>query len=62
MAIDPDSIDPDMPDPAGLADLLPDSDRGQGTLGATTAEAIAQAASEGVDLTDDGDGPQPRSA
>jgi hypothetical protein len=61
MATDPDSIDPDMPDPAGLADLLPDSDRGQGTLGGTTSDAIAQAAAEGVDLTDDGHGPGPRS-
>jgi len=62
MATDPDSIDPDMPDPAGLADALPDSDRGQGTLGGTTSDAIAQAAAEGVDLTDDGTGPEARSA
>jgi hypothetical protein len=62
MATDPDSIDPDMPDPAGLADAVPDSDRGQGTIGDTTSDAIAQAAAEGVDLTDDGVGPTPRSA
>jgi hypothetical protein len=61
MATDPDSIDPDMPDPASLAEAVPDSDRGQGAIGDSTANEIAQAAAEGVNLSDDGTGLRARS-
>jgi hypothetical protein len=62
MATDPDSIDPTENDPASLAEALPDSDRGQGTMSGTTAAAIAEAAEGGVNLTDDGTGAEARSA
>jgi hypothetical protein len=58
MATDPDSIDPTENDPANLAEALPDSDRGQGTISGN----IAEAAAEGVNLTDDGTGAVARSA
>ena len=53
---DDDSTEPNAPDPANLAEALPDSDRGQGTISPSPSSAIAQAAAEGVNLTDDGTG------
>ncbi|MDB5688641.1 MAG: hypothetical protein JWL91_517 [Sphingomonas bacterium] len=62
MATDPDSIDPTENDPASLAEALPDSDRGQGAISPNPAAAIAEAAAQGVNLTDDGTGAVVRSA
>jgi hypothetical protein len=62
MSTDPDSTEPTAADPANLAEALPESDRGQGAFGNDMQADIAEAASEGVNLTDDGTGPEARSA
>ncbi len=60
MAGDPDSTEPDAADPANLAEAVPSSDRGQGSIGSTQSQAVAEAAAEGVDLSRDADGPPAR--